>query len=158
MVSRLREPLGEDLGGRLSGRLLVVPRASMGWQTMLADLSLILFMVAASAMADAPTKPQPKAAPSQAANLALGEPVAIWRDGVGAPDLAVWLAGQQRDARQQLTITLRYRPADQAAALARGGELATMAVGAKFPARVILEPVAQGGLAVSAALAYDLAP
>jgi hypothetical protein len=139
----------------------------MGWQTMLADLALILFMVSAAAMAEGPDKPKPsppKPAQSQPAQSqpapqgdpARSEPLAVWRDGVGAPDLGAWLTAEQPDARQQLTITLRYAPQDQAAALARGGALAQAAGKAKVSPRIILEPVAQASsIEAVAALAYD---
>jgi hypothetical protein len=132
-----------------------VARSALGWQTMLADLSLILFMVSAAAMADGADKPAPVApAPAPAPAPAIAEPLAVWRDGPGAPGLAAWLAGQAPDARQQLTITLRYNPADQAQALAQGGRLASQA--GKVAPRIILEPVAQmQGVEAMAALAYD---
>jgi len=133
--------------------------AAMGWQTMLADLSLILFMVSAAAMADGPVKTPPPAAPKPVGALARSEPLAVWRDAPGAPALGVWLAGQQADARQQLTITLRYRPADQAAALERAAALAREAGKVAGHARIILEPVeragAGGGVEALATLAYD---
>jgi hypothetical protein len=130
-----------------------VARSALGWQTMLADLSLILFMVSAAAMADGPDKPAPQPVASAPAP-AIAEPLAVWRDGPGAPGLADWLAGQAPDARQQLTITLRYNPADQAQALAQGGRLAAQA--GKVAPRIILEPVAQAsGVEAMAALAYD---
>jgi hypothetical protein len=49
---------------------------------------------------------------------------------------------------------VRYNPADQAAALARGGELARQA--GKVAPRIILEPTLQmQGVEAMAALAYD---
>lgn len=138
-------------------------RTALGWQVMLADLALILFMVTAAAMADAPDKPAtpPPAPPSAAAtNLpadpARSEPLAVWRDGAGAPDLAAWLAQEQPDPRLQLTITLRYPPQAQAQALARGGDLAQAASARGMAPRVILEPSpAAPALEAVAALAYD---
>lgn len=132
--------------------------APMSWQTMLADLSLILFMVSAAAMADGPTRPPLSRPPSSgpAAPPARAEPLAVWRDAPGAPALAGWLSDQQTDPRQQLTITLRYRPADLAQALARAGDLARDAGHAAGHARIILEPVDRlGGIEAMATLAYD---
>ena len=54
-------------------------RMGSGWQTVLADLSLILFMVTAAAVSQA--SPQP----SSGEALALGEPVAVWRPGSLSP-------------------------------------------------------------------------
>ena len=135
-------------------------RTALGWQVMLADLALILFMVTAAAMADAPdtpkTPPAPQAQKPTAVDPARSEPVALWRDGAGAPDLAAWLAREQPDPRLQLTITLRYPPAAQAQALARGGDLAQAASARGMAPRVILEPSpAVPALEAVAALAYD---
>jgi hypothetical protein len=152
---------------------MFVTRTTIGWQTMLADLSLILFMVTAAAMADAPARPQsapPAAHPapmppagstaqSSLADPAQAEPLAIWREAPGAPALSQWLTNQQPDARLLLTITLRYRPTDQAAALARGGALAHSAGAAGNKARIILEPAKDAsGIEAMAALAYDRGP
>jgi hypothetical protein len=133
-------------------------RTALGWQVMLADLALILFMVTAAAMADAPDKPKAAAVlPAQKPqDPARSEPLAVWRDGEGAPDLAAWLAQEQPDPRLQLTITLRYPPAAQAGALARGGALAQAASARGMTPRVILEPSpAAQTLEAVAALAYD---
>ena len=137
-------------------------RTALGWQTMLADLSLILFMVTAAAMAE-PTAPKPAPAPAPtptaSADLALAdparsEPLAIWREAPGAPPLADWLASQSPDARQRLSITVPYRPGEQAKAAARGAALAAAAGPAGRQARVILEP---GSGSPVAALSYDRA-
>lgn len=71
-------------------------RMGSGWQTVLADLSLILFMVTAAAVSQA--SPQPASGEA----LALGEPVAVWRPG--SLSLAEWLAGQPHDPRLRLTV------------------------------------------------------
>ncbi|WP_246027200.1 hypothetical protein [Novosphingobium umbonatum] len=151
-VSRLEE-----------GGALFVPRSGVSWQTMLADLALILFMVTAAAMADAPTKPKEPSAPPPAAAPeppVQSEPLAVWRFAPDGPALGPWIASQQPDPRQQLTITLRYNPGQQAAALAQGSALAASArefggpTGAR--ARIILEPSAQEErLEAVAALAFD---
>ena len=106
---------------------------SAGWQTILADLSLILFMVTAAALANAPDGPmgpftpepintqrRPEAAlrPHIAAS-ARGEPVGVWSDGPGVPPLADWLAQQGRDPRLRITILVRHLSGNGRAALAR---------------------------------------
>lgn len=116
-------------------------RAGTGWQYVMTDLSLILFMITAAALREAPAearKPSPLAAP------ALGEPVAVWRGGADAPGLRQWLASQGADPRQRLTVIAPLRDAAVAVALAQG---------AGRPARVVLEPDASG--APYAALTYD---
>lgn len=127
----------------------MIARAGSGWQTVLADLSLILFMVMAAAVDDAPIRPvaavTPIASPPPAplAPPALGEPVAVWR-GSTADELARWLAAQPADPRQRLTIVAPPGAAPAALDLARR---------AGRPARVLIEPEGQG--APYAALTYD---
>ncbi|MFN3517571.1 MAG: hypothetical protein ACK4YM_10495 [Novosphingobium sp.] len=120
----------------------MIARAGSGWQTVLADLSLILFMATASAVSEAPAEPSAEVA---AASLpALGEPVAQWRPGPGMPDLREWLSANP-DPRLRLTILAGPEQAQAALALA-----AT----AGRPARLVLDP--QAG-APTAALTYDQA-
>ena len=62
-------------------------RADAGWQYALADLSLILFMVCALALAQAPKgklKAMVQPAPEKPQSVALAEPTAVWRAGPGA--------------------------------------------------------------------------
>lgn len=116
-------------------------RAGTGWQYVMTDLSLILFMITAAALREAPAealRPSPLAAP------ALGEPVAVWRGGADMPGLAQWLSAQNPDPRQRLTVVAPLTQAAPALALAQG---------AGRPARVVLEPDAGG--APYAALTYD---
>lgn len=130
-------------------------RAALGWQTSLADLSLILFMLTAAALAahnqkadeDAPTsarRPSPRA-----------EPLAVYAPGPDAPPLREWLAQQAPDPRQQVTITLHYGPAPGArdAALRDAVRLLGEAGAAGARARLVVEP---GEGPANVALAYDL--
>ncbi|MBB3956527.1 hypothetical protein [Novosphingobium sediminicola] len=154
----------ERPGDRLRGGAVFVPRSPVGWQTMLADLSLILFMVTAAAMADVPDRktaprPAPPPAPPASAAPAISEPLAIWRPAPGGPPLARWLAEQQADSRQLLSITLRYPPAAQAEALRLAAQMAAAAGGKGARARIVIEPVASAsGIEALAALAYDKGP
>ncbi|WP_121114699.1 hypothetical protein [Croceibacterium ferulae] len=116
-----------------------------GWQTTLADLALILFLVSASAL-----DRQEDAAPPTITVPQQGAPAAIWREGAGAPPLAEWLAGEQHDARLQLTLLAT--PADGARALALAADLPG--------ARVVVQP-AKGqdrATGITAVLAYDRLP
>lgn len=130
----------------------MIARAGSGWQTVLADLSLILFMVTAAALSQA----KPDAATASAGELSplspQGQPLALYRAEPGAPPLAQWLGSQAVDARQQLTIVARYAPGDQAAALAQAEALAREAGRAGADARIVIEP-GPGG--TTAALAFD---
>ena len=117
----------------------MIARADSGWQTVLADLSLILFMMTAAAASELPAAP-PRSVP---ALPALGEPVAVWRAGTEAPRLHDWLARTAPDPRLRLTIMAA--PEQAQAALALAAE-------AGRPARVLLEP---GTGSPSATLTYD---
>lgn len=162
-------PQGERPGDRLrKGGSAYVPRSPVGWQTMLADLSLILFMVTAAAMAEVPDKQDPSRptrpsadklrAAGQAAP-AISEPLAIWRPAPGGPPLALWLAEQQGDNRQLLSITLRYPPAAQQEALRLAGQMAAAAGAKGARARIVIEPAPSAGrIEAVAALAYDKGP
>ena len=128
-------------------------RVGTGWQTIIADLSMILFMLTASAVArqdkakpapavaSAPTTAMPQAAPRS-------EPVAVWVAGKGAPPLGEWLAQQPRDSRQQVTITATYAPGAMPEALRQAQALASEA----GEARVLVEPGAPG---VRVVIGYD---
>jgi len=113
----------------------MIARAGSGWQTVLADLSLILFMVMAAAVSEGP---------GSAGNPDESEPVAQWRAADGAPGLRDWLVAQPQDPRQQLTIVAPVAAAQQALALARSSDR---------PARIVLDPRAEG--VPIAILAFD---
>jgi hypothetical protein len=142
---------------------MIVRPSANSWQTILADLSLILFMVTASALANAPdghsatpvhpapAHPAPPPEPVRASLRA--EPVGVWTDGPGAPPLARWLADQAGDPRQRLSIVVRYRPGDRVAALERAARLAAAAGTRGENGRVVIEPGAVSG--ASATLGYD---
>lgn len=122
----------------------MIARAGSGWQTVLADLSMILFMVTAAAEGEAPDPLQPVPVPAPALP-ALEEPVAIWSSATDAPALSRWLAEQGSDSRLRLTIVAT--PATRAAAF-------DLANSADRPARVIIEPAGAGP--VAAFLTYDV--
>jgi hypothetical protein len=135
-------------------------RASVGWQTALADLSLILFMVTAAAVSQHPptalakagkSKSSPAAAPSPSPQ---SEPLAVYIDAPGAPPLDQWLAQQALDPRQQLTVTAHYGAGSdaQARALAVATRLVREAGKAGHSARIVVEP---GAGPTRVVLAYD---
>jgi hypothetical protein len=133
-------------------------RAGTGWQYILADLSLILFMVTAAALAQA-EDPQAgrRARAVQTGDTRplspQGQPLALYRAAPGAPPLGQWLRDQAADARQQLTIVAQYRPGEQAAAMAQAEALAHEAGEAGAHARIVVEPGSNG---TTAALAFDM--
>lgn len=135
---------------------MIVARAGTGWQTLLADLSIILFMVTGSALSQAPedAKPAlPKNAEALTPRSPQAEPLAFYRAAPGAPPLTEWLAGQAIDARQQLTITAQYKAGGQAEAVSRAAALASEAGQGGTRARIVIEP-GEGG--VVASIAYDI--
>lgn len=119
-----------------------------GWQTTIADLALILFMVTAAAMAERPDR-----AAAEASLPLEAEPLAVYSTGPGAPPLAVWLAAQPRDPRQHLTIIARHRPSDAANAAGTALSLAEQARSAGYEARILIEPAPATG--TTAMLSYD---
>jgi hypothetical protein len=135
----------------------MIARTGSGWQYILADLSLILFMVTAAALAstdDAPAKAQTVAKATGDRPLSpQAEPLALYRAAPGAPPLGQWLRGQSADARQQLTIVAQYVPGGQADALSQATALAHDAGEAGLRARIVVEPGADG---TTASLAFDV--
>lgn len=124
-----------------------------GWQMIIADLSMILFMLTASAVSRQDNSVHAKPAPAPANRSApapapRSEPVAVWIAGEGAPPLGQWLAQQPRDARQQVTITATYAPGAMQEALAQAQALAKQA----GEARVLVEPGSPG---VRVVIGYD---
>jgi hypothetical protein len=140
----------------------MIARAGTGWQYVLTDLSLILFMVTAAALSQAKdddgrkvaVSPPPARAAAEVRPLSpQAEPLALYHADPGAPPLSQWLRDQSIDARQQLTIVSQYPAGAQAQALAQAETLARQAGEAGLRARIVIEP-GQGG--TSAMLAYDV--
>jgi hypothetical protein len=138
---------------------------AMPWQTILADLALILFMMTAAALANAPdgpllpgaakpvaAKPPVPPAPPPAPSVR-GEPVGVWRDGPGSPGLAAWLAQQGGDPRLRVSILVRHLAGREQAALARAETLVARAGARGAGARIVIETGREDGASV--VLAYD---
>ena len=119
----------------------MIARVGSGWQTVLADLSLILFMVTASAVSQARDDP-----PAPSGRIALAEPVAVWRPSPGGQGLAAWLADQPADPRLRLTLHVHARAGEEAAALRLAGDAAP-------DARIVIDR--EPGPPLEAILAYD---
>ena len=114
-----------------------------GWQTVLADLSLILFMVCASALSTAPARSGPAELPNPPQSSPPG-PLAIYRADPGTPPLDRWLRDQTPDPRQRLTIVATYAGEGRAAAAEQADSLARVSEAAGFDPRVIIEPGTAG--------------
>ncbi len=134
-------------------------RAATSWQTILADLAMILFMVTASALSDPAAIPPPRPLPpppepSRLAASARAEPVGVWREGPGMPALADWVAQQGTDPRLRATVLVRDA-GDAVQALDHAARLVAALGARKGGARVVVEPAngANGGATVT--LGYD---
>ena len=139
-------------------------RVAASWQTSLADLSLILFMVTAAAVSQsdghaAPARSTGKTAAIERQKLAasspIAEPLSVYIALPGSPPLAHWLAEQAPDPRQQLTITAQYDAGSaktRESALSSAIRLAREAGDAGLSARIVIEP---GRNPTRAVLAFD---
>lgn len=128
----------------------MIARIPGGWQTTMADLSLILFIVSVAGLQTGRTDRAAAQLPAQ------GEPLALYSAGDDAPPIGEWLVEQAPDPRQHLTIVARYRPGDAAAAARRAIALAQDAGKAGHDARIVLEQGETDRL--TASLAYDRPP
>lgn len=128
----------------------MMPRLAGGWQTTMADLALILFIVSVAGL-QAHESGESETAEAQPSTQ--GEAVAIYRADEEAPLIGEWLDDQAPDPRQQLTILARYRPGEAEAASRQALALARQAGDRGRSARIVLE---QGERAdVLALLAFD---
>lgn len=132
-------------------------RVAASWQTSLAHLSLILFMIAAAALSRQEAERRamtPAPSSREAAASPPGTPLAVYLALPGAPPLGPWLSQQPADPRQRLTITAFYGPAPEtpAAALAEAALLARQAGSHGIRARIVVEP---GRGPARAVLAFD---
>ena len=126
------------------------------WQTVIADLSLILFLVTASALEEnpGPAKAAPAhPAPPMATGVPTGETadvsLTMWSPGVGAPPLDEWLAEQAPDESQRLAIAITYAKGGFDQALATAAALRTQSGAAGVRARITIYEGASPGALVS---------
>lgn len=137
------------------------PRGGHGWQLILADLALILFLLTLTALpavdADSGKKPieaRPGSADGRrAASFEIAPAQALFRPVAGGPSLTAWLASQPRDPRTTLTVFVRHRPGGEAAAWRVAQTLAGEARTSGVAVRTV---IAAGETAeVYASLGYD---
>lgn len=136
-------------------------RGGHGWQLILADLALILFLLTLSALPAAEAESGTRLADREARETdAQGFPTpevaqaqALYRAVPGGPGLATWLAAQQPDPRATLTIFATHRAGGAADAWLRAELLAAEARASGAPVRTI---IAVGETEeIYASLAYD---
>jgi len=129
-------------------------RIGASWQTLFADLSIILFMITAATLSrsheDGPERPD-SAMPQP---MPAASPVALYRAEPGSPPLGQWLEAQAPDSRQRLSILVPYKPGGQADALERAATMLRQAGEAGANVRVVIEP---GMNDVTASLTFDAA-
>lgn len=125
----------------------MIVRAGSGWQTTMADLALILFLITAQAVREEGTRQaEPEKAvaatetngkaPEAEAALALHKPAR-------GESMRGWLLATVTDQRQVATITVSYTKGQRAAALAEGGRLLDEAEAVGVAARLIAMPDAR---------------
>lgn len=138
---------GSGLGARLG--------ESQGWQLVLADLALILFLVTLTALVNTRSDAgQSRVRADQiAASPHIAASQALFRSTPRGPTLAQWLAERPADPRASLTIIAQHNGADEqimwdnAKAMAQSVEQSGVSV------RVIITKGEQSELYAS--LAYD---
>lgn len=138
-------------------------RVGHGWQLILADLALILFLLTLSALpaaeaeagrqlaARAVQEKTAREAARPSAEIAAAQ--ALFRQVAGGPSLGAWLETQTPDPRATLTIFAVHAPGEEAAAWARAEALAAEARARGARVRTII--TAGEAAEVYASLAYD---
>ena len=135
------------------------PRGAQGWELMLADLALILFLVTLAALAGEEARGTgadaivraPGNTPDMAPEIAPSQ--ALFRPNPQGPDIARWLAEQPADSRATLTVFAQYAQGERAAIWAETQALAVRAEGTGQAVRVVITEGAQSD--IHASLAYD---
>lgn len=122
---------------------------SSGWQVVLADLALILFLVTLAALA-AGSENEERAV---IARSEIAPSQALYREVENGPPLAQWLDERPSDPRATLTVMGRYADGDAATIWRRAQALADQARGRGFRVRVIISEGEESDLYAS--LAYD---
>ncbi len=136
-------------------------RAGPGWQLILADLALILFLLTLSALPAAEAEAERRLAGRDAREKdmrhtyspEIANAQALFRPVADGPSLSEWLAAQPRDPRATLTVFARYLPGDEAAAWDAASALAEDAQASGVAVRTIITAGTRGELYAS--LAYD---
>lgn len=123
-----------------------------GWQLILADLALILFLVTLSALANEEAhKPvlvparerEPEVAPSQA----------LFRPDPLGPTLREWLSQRPHDARATLTVFAQYSAGERDRVWEQARALSNSAAQEGYSVRVVITQGRESDL--HASLAYD---
>lgn len=128
----------------------MILRHVLGWQVLLADLSLILFITSAATLDQSHRAERVELYP-------LGDtlPAAVYRveHDDGPDELRAWIAAYSPDPRESLDITMRYDPDRFDAAVDRARELMRQAQAGGQEPRIILEAVTPGDVDTEAVTA-----
>lgn len=124
-------------------------RHAPGWQLILADLALILFLVTLAALAATPSV-RPRMG-SNDPQIAAAQ--ALYRPDPEGPSLAEWLATQQPDPRATLTIMAQFSEGDERSVWEQAQNAAGRAAGHGFAVRVVITKGEASD--IYASLAYD---
>jgi hypothetical protein len=138
-----------------------VPRHSHGWQLILADLALILFLLALSSLpaveagaGRAPVEARARAEDVQRSPVfEIASAQALFRPVAGGPSLGEWLASQPRDPRATLTVFVRHRPGGEGEAWRSARLLVREAEASGVAVRTVIAEAGEKDLYAS--LAYD---
>lgn len=129
-------------------------RLALGWQTTIADLALILFLVVSSAPRAAPAGAVPSPAGQSRAMPPATPSAAVYRPSAGL-SVTDWLAGQILDERLTITVLVEEGGGSPlpSPALATGQALMDEIIGSGRRARMVVERGARDD--VSVVVAYD---
>lgn len=117
-------------------------RSPLGWQVILADLSLILFISTATALGTQPAN-----------SIQSAHSQTVFSARMEGGKLADWMASYSPDPREKLRIVILYRPGRLDAALSRAASAVRIAAAAGQAASVTLEEDAAEGM--TAVYAFD---
>ena len=129
-------------------------RDAPGWQLILADLSLILFLVTVAALAEKSDEEQAPPEPSGIrpdANVAPAQ--ALYRPSRSGPSIAEWLDSQSPDPRATLSVIALHRAGEEQPAWERAQALADQARDRGVAVRVVVQSGSETDLYAS--LAFD---
>lgn len=124
-------------------------RHAPGWQLILADLALILFLVTLAALAATPSA----RARMGSDDVEIAAAQALYRPDPDGPSLAEWLATQQPDPRATLTIMAQHSAGDEGQVWEQAQSAAQSAAGRGFAVRVVITKGEASD--IYASLAYD---
>ncbi len=116
----------------------MILRVGSGWQTVTADLALILFLITAQASREMPAAPQRSESVATPMTDISGAGLALYRPGPGT-DLGEWLETTLTDDRQGATVLMRYPSGGREAAFRSGSDLLEEIEKRGSTARLVLE-------------------